>query len=33
MIWVFDDAEQAQRRIDIEDVDNFITPIIEPAQV
>ena len=31
MVWVFDDAEQAQRRIEIEDVDEFITPIIEPA--
>lgn len=31
MIWVFDDAEQARRRIDLEDVDDFITPIIEPA--
>ncbi|GAB4027030.1 hypothetical protein [Spirosoma koreense] len=31
MIWVFDDAEQARRRIDLEDVDEFITPVIEPA--
>jgi hypothetical protein len=31
MVWVFDDAEQARRRIDIEDVDEFITPIVEPA--
>ena len=31
MIWVFDNAEQARRRIDIEDVDEFITPILEPA--
>lgn len=31
MVWVFDDAEQARRRIDLEDVDEFITPIIEPA--
>ncbi len=33
MVWVFDDAEQARRRIDMEDVDEFITPIIEPAHV
>lgn len=31
MVWVFDDAEQAQHRIDLEDVDEFIIPIIEPA--
>lgn len=31
MVWVFDDAEQTRRRIDIEDVDDFITPVIESA--
>ena len=30
-VWVFDDPEQARKRIESEDVAEFVIPIVEPA--